>query len=187
MVSKVFLIIPTNKSRPYRTLIEQGFALAKIDDILHLSNSFKEQKFQLCEQLQNINNEHSLKWSPEQPFFMLLIVKFFLGPEISCNTKQLIHSKVAALQKLSSITGKVAFVSFISALDFYTKFTIKFQTTLKRFHDLLHGNTPCNWTSDHELELLPQHLKTAPAYDTELTIPNTKRTIFNTVDASLIG
>ena len=55
----------------FKTLIEQGFALVYIDDILLLSDS-KEHIF---------STKNNLKLAPEKSFFMLLKVKF-LGHEI---------------------------------------------------------------------------------------------------------
>ena len=47
------------------------------------------------------------------------------------------HSKIAAIHKIPSPTGKVALMSFIGALSFYTKFIeklhIKPQTVLRSF------------------------------------------------------
>ena len=59
----------------FKTLIEQGFALVYIDDILLLSDP-KEHMFQLIEQLHNIRTKNNLKLAPEKSFFMLLKVKF---------------------------------------------------------------------------------------------------------------
>ena len=167
----------------FKTLIEQGFALVYIDDILLLSNS-KEHMFQLLEQLHNISTKNNLKLAPEKSFFMLLKVKF-LGHEIGYNTIKPIHSKISAIHKIPSPTGKVALMSFIGALNFYTKFIDKLHINLKPFYDLLHENTPWKWTDDHER--LFQTLKNSLTADTELTIPNTKHPFFITVDASLIG
>ena len=115
---------------------------------------------------------------------MLLKVKF-LGHEIGYNTIKPIHSKIAAIHKIPSPTGKVALMSFIGALNFYTKFIEKLHITLKPFYDLLHENTPWKWTDEHES--LFQKLKMSLTSETELTIPNTKHPFFITVDASLIG
>ena len=68
----------------FKTLIEQGFALVYIDDILLLSNS-EEHMFQLSEQLHIISKTNNLKLAPEKSFLMLLKVKF-LGHEIGYNT-----------------------------------------------------------------------------------------------------
>ena len=167
----------------FKTLIEQGFALLYIDDILPLSDS-KEHMFQLIEQLHIIRTKNNLKLAPEKSFFMLLEVKF-LGHEIGYNTIKPIHSKIAAIHKIPSPTGKVALMSFIGALNFYTKFIEKLHINLKPFYDLLHENTPWKWTDEHES--LFQKLKMSLTSETELTIPNTKHPFFITVDASLIG
>ena len=76
-------------------------------------------------------------------------------------------------------------MSFIDALNFYTKFNEKLPINLKPFYDLLHENTPWKWTDDYET--LFQKLKMSLTSETELTIPITKQTFFITVDASLIG
>ena len=96
-----------------------------------------------------------------------------------------IHPKIAAIHKIPSPTGKVALMSFNGALDFYTNFLEKLHLKLKPFYGLLHENTPWNWTEKHER--LFQTLKSSLTSDTKLTIPNTKYTLFITVDASLIG
>ena len=72
---------------------------------------------------------------------MLLKVKF-LEQEIDYNTIKPIHSKIAAIHKISSPTGKVALMSFIGALNFYTKFIEKLHINLEPFYDLLHDYTP---------------------------------------------
>ena len=115
---------------------------------------------------------------------MLLKVKF-LGHEIGYNTMKPIHSKIAAIQKIPSPIGKVALMSFIGALNFYTKIIEKLHINLKPFYDLLHENNPWKWTDEHES--LFQKLKMSLTSETELTIPNTKHPFFITVDASLIG
>ena len=104
----------------FKTLIEQGFALVYIDDILILSDS-EEHMFQLIEQLHIISTKNNFKLAPENFFFMLLKVKF-TGHEIGCNTIKPIHSKTAAIHKIPSPTGKVALMSFIGTLNFYTTF-----------------------------------------------------------------
>ena len=167
----------------FKTLIEQGFALVYIDDILLLSDS-KEHMFQLIEQLHIISTQNNLKLAPEKSFFMLLKVKF-LGHEIGYNTIKPIHSKIAAIHKILSPTGKVALMSFIGALNFYTNFIEKLHINLKPFYDLLHENTPWKWTDEHERFF--QKLKMSLTSETEITIPNTKYPFFITVDASYIG
>ena len=154
----------------FKTLIEQGFALVYIDDILLLSDS-KEHMFQLIEQLHIISTKNNLKLAPEKSFIMLLKVKI-LGHEIGYNTSKPIHSKIAAIHKIPSPTGKVALMSFIGALNFDTKFIEKLQINLKPFYNLLHENTPWKWIDEHES--LFQKVKMSLTSETELTIPNTK-------------
>ena len=166
----------------FKTLIEQGFALVYIDDILLLSDS-KEHMFQLEEQLHIISTKNNFKLAPEKSFSMLLKVKF-LGHEIGYNTIKSIHSKIAAIHKIPSPSGKVALMKFIGALNFYTIIE-KLHINLKPFHDLLHENTPWKGTDEHES--LFQKIKISLTSETELTIPNTKHPFFITVDASLIG
>ena len=96
--------------------------------------------FQLKEQLHIISTKNNLKLAPEKSFFMLLKVKF-LGHEIGYNTIKPIHSKIAAIHKIPSPTGQVALMSFIGALNFYTKLIEKLHINLKPFYDLLHENT----------------------------------------------
>ena len=115
---------------------------------------------------------------------MLLKVKI-LGHEIGYYTIKPIQSKSAAIHKIPSPTGKVALMSFIGALNFYTKFIEKLHINLKPFYDLLHENTPWNWTDEHER--LFQKLNMPVTSETELTIPKTKHPFFITVDASLIA
>ena len=76
-------------------------------------------------------------------------------------------------------------MSFIGALNIYTKFTEKLHINLKPFYDFFHENTPWKWTDEHES--LFRRLKMSLTSETELTIPNTKHPFFITVDASLIG
>ena len=167
----------------FRTLLEQGFALVYIDDTLLLPDS-KKHTFQLIEQLHIISTQNNLKLAPKKSFFMLLKVKF-LGHEIGYNTSKPIHSKIAAIHKIPSPTGKDAIMSFIGTLNFYTKFIEKLHINLKPFYDLLHENTPWKWTDEHER--LFQKLKKYLTSEKELTIPNTKHPFCITVDASLIG
>ena len=154
----------------FKTLIEQGFALVYIDDILLLSN-YKEHMFQLIEQLHLISTKHNLKLAPEKYFFKLLNVKL-LGHEIGYDAIKPIHSKVDAINKIPSPTSKVALMSFIGALHFHTNFIEKLHINLKPFYDLLHENTPWSWNTEHET--LFHKLKNALTFDIELTIPKTK-------------
>ena len=128
--------------------------------------------FQLIEQLHIISTKNNLKLAPEKSFFMLLKVKF-LGHESDYNTIKPIHSKIAAIHNIPSPTGKVALMSFIGALNFYTIFIDKLHINHKPFYDLSHENTPWKWTDEHER--LFQKLKLSLTSETELTIPNTKR------------
>ena len=120
----------------FKTLIEQGFALVYIDDILLLSDS-KEHMFQLIEHLHMISTKNNLQRAPEKSFFMLLKVKL-LGHETGYNTIKPIYSKIAAIHKIPTPTGKVALMSFIGALNFYAKFIDNLYFNLKPFYDLLH-------------------------------------------------
>ena len=106
---------------------------------------------------------------------MLLKVKIH-EHEIGYDTIKPIHSKIAAIHKIPPPTGKVDQMSFIGALDFYTKLIEKLHINLKQFYDLFHENTPFNWTDEHEG--LFQTLKTSLTSETELTIPNTKHPFF---------
>ena len=115
----------------FKTLIEQGFALVYIDDIFLLSDS-KEHMLQLIEQLHIISTKNNLKLAPEKSFFMLLKVKF-LGHEIGYNTIKPIHLKITAIHKIASPTGKVVLMSFIGALNFYTKLMKNYILALNHF------------------------------------------------------
>ena len=115
----------------FKTFTEQGFALVYIDAILLLSNC-NEHMFQLDEQLHTTSTKHNLKLAPEKSFFILLKVKF-LGQEIGYNTIKPIYSKIDAIFKFPSPTSKVALMSFIGALKFYTKFIEKLLSILNLF------------------------------------------------------
>ena len=78
-------------SSVFKTLIEQGFALVYINDIILLSDS-KDHMFQLIEQLHIISTKNNVILAPGKSFFMLLKVKL-LGHEIGYNTIKPIHSK----------------------------------------------------------------------------------------------
>ena len=140
--------------------------------------------FHLFELLPLKCTKSNLKLAPKKSYFMLRKVKT-LGHEIDDTTITPIHSKSAAIHEIPSPTGKIALMSFIGALSFYTNLIENLLLNLKPFYDLLHENTPWNWTSDHER--LFQQLKSVLPYETEFTIPNTAHPTFITVDASLIG
>ena len=78
----------------FKTLIEQGFALVYIDDILLFSNS-REHMFQLIEQLPLKGTKHNLKLAPEKSFFMLLKAKFLdmklVETQLNLNTLNLMQ------------------------------------------------------------------------------------------------
>ena len=76
--------------------------------------------FHFTEQLHIFSTKHNLKLAPEKPFFMLLKVEFS-AHEYGYNTIKPIHSKIAAIHKSTSATGKVTSMSFIGALNFYKK------------------------------------------------------------------
>ena len=127
--------------------------------------------FKLIEQLHLTSTKHNLKLAPGNSIFILLEVKF-LGPEIGYNTIKSIYSKIVAIPKLPFPTGKVALMSFIGALNFYTKITEQLHINLKPFHDLLHENTAWNWTPEFEPSF--NKLKSSLTFDIGLTKPNTK-------------
>ena len=57
----------------------------------------------------------------------------FLAHEIRYNRIKPVHYKVAAIHKRPSPTGKIALMSFIGALIFYTKFIEKLHINLIPF------------------------------------------------------
>ena len=83
----------------FKTLIEQGFDLVYIDDILHLSDS-KEHMFQLIDQLHIISTQNNLKLPPEKSFFMLLKVKFLGMKLVTIQLNHFIRKFVLQLAKL---------------------------------------------------------------------------------------
>ena len=125
----------------FKTLIEQGFALVYIDDILLLSDS-KEHMFQLIEQLHVISTKNNLKLATQKSFFKLLKVNI-LGHEIGYNTMKPIHSKIAAIHKIPSPTGKGAPMSFftVNLLKNYILTSNRFTIFYMR---ILHGNGQMN-------------------------------------------
>ena len=97
--------------------------------------------YKFIEQLHLISTKHNVKLTPGTSFFMLLKIKV-LGRESGHNTIKPIHSKIAAIHKFPSPTSKVVLMSFIGALNFYTKLTEKLHINLKLFYNLLYENTP---------------------------------------------
>ena len=59
-------------------------------------------------------------------------------------------SNVESIHKIPSPTSKIALMSFIGALNFYTNIIEKLHINPKPFYDLLHENTPWSWTTEHE-------------------------------------
>ena len=141
----------------FKTLKEQGFALIYIDDVLFLSIS-KERMFHFIEQFHYISTKHNLKLAPE--ISMVLNGKF-LELENGYNTIKTIHSKVDAIHKIHSPTGKVALMSFIGAANFYTKVIGKFHLNL-------------NLLMIYYKKILRGHGLLNMKLDTELTKPKTK-------------
>ena len=67
-------------------------------------------------------------------------------------------------------------MGFVGAFNFYTEFIEKLHINLKPISDLLHENTPWNWTEEHER--LFQTFISSLTFETELTFPNTKHPFF---------
>ena len=72
----------------------------------------------------------------------------FLAQEIGHDTINSMNSRVAAINKIPPSTDKIALMSFICALNVYTKFVEKLNTNAKPLNELLHGNSLRTWTSD---------------------------------------
>ena len=101
MDSKDFQIFSQNRCLQFfQPLIEQGFALVYIDDILLLSDH-KLHMLELIEELHKISTKNNIKLAPEKSFYMLQKVKF-LGHEIGNQTIKPIHSKIEAIKKIPS-------------------------------------------------------------------------------------
>ena len=167
----------------FQKLIDQGFALVYIDDILLLAHT-KPHMLTLIEQLHQICQTNNLKIAPEKSFYILLTVKF-LGHEIGNNTIKPVSSKVDALHKLKTPTSKTELMRFIGSMNFYSKFINKLHISLKPFYTLLHDDIPFEWTPD--LDKLFNQIKLSLSKEAELAIPNTTHPFYITVDASLIG
>ena len=167
----------------FQKLIDQGFALVYIDDILLLAHT-KSHMLNLIEQLHQICQTNNLKIAPEKSFYILLTVKF-LGHEIGNNTIKPISSKVDAIHKLKTPTSKTELMRFIGSMNFYSKFINKVHISLKPFYTLLHDDVLFEWTP--ELDKLFNQIKLSLTKDAELAIPNTTHPFYITVDASLNG
>ena len=167
----------------FHELIDQGFALVYIDDILLLSHS-KSHMLQLIEKLHQICTKQNLKIAPEKSFFMLLTVKF-LGHEIGNQTIKPIYSKVDAIHNLKTPQNKRELMGFVGSMNFYSIFIHNLHINLKPFYTLLHDDVTFKWTP--ELEEQFKKIKQSLAHNAELAIPNTSHPFYITVDASLIG
>ena len=167
----------------FQKLIDQGFALVYIDDILLLAHT-KPHMLKLIEQLHQICQTNNLKIAPEKSFYILLTVKF-LGHEIGNNTIKPISSKVDAIHHIKTPTSKTELLRFIGSLNFYSKFINKLHISSKPFYTLLHDDTLFEWTPD--LDKLSNQIKLSLSKEAELAIPNTTHPFYITVDASSIG
>ena len=116
-------------SQFFQPLIEQGFALVYIDDILLLSNH-KHHMLELIEELHKISTKNNIKLAPEKSFYMLQKVKF-LGHEIGNNTIKPIHSKIEAIKNIPSPRTKQDVMQFLGTINFYSKFIEKLHINLK--------------------------------------------------------
>ena len=139
---------------------------------------------ELIEELHKISTKNNIKLAPEKSFYMLQKVKF-LGHEIRNNTIKPIHSKIEAIKNIPSPRTKQDVMQFLGTINFYSKYIEKLHINLKPLYNLLHDDIIFQWTP--ELEKIFNTIKNTITADTELTIPNTKKPFFITVDASLIG
>ena len=76
----------------FQKLIDQGFALVYIDDILLLAHT-KPHMLNLIEQLHQICQTNNPKSAPEKSFYILLTVKF-LGHKLAITPINLILLKL---------------------------------------------------------------------------------------------
>ena len=184
MVLKACPIFLSNKCIHFsQKLIDQGFAIVYIDDILLLAHT-KPHMLNLIEQLHQICQTNNPKIAPEKSFYILLTVKF-LGHEIGNKTIKPISSKVDAIHQLKTPTSKTEFMRFIGSMNSHSKFINKQHISLKPFYTLLHNDISFEWTPD--LDKLFNQIKLSLSKDAELAIPNTTDPVYITVDASLIG
>ena len=103
----------------FQKLIDQGFALVYIGDILPLAQT-KTQMLDLIEQSNKICYSNNLKIDPDKSFYILLTVIFF-GHEIGNNTIKPIPSKVDSIHKIKTPTSKTELMRFIGSMNFYSK------------------------------------------------------------------
>ena len=99
-------------------LIDQGFALVYIDDIVLLAHT-KIHMLNLIEHLHQICGSNNLKTAPEKNFYILLPVKY-LEHGIGKNTIKPISSKVDGIHKLKTPISKTELMRFISSMNFYS-------------------------------------------------------------------
>ena len=83
----------------FKTLIEQGFALVYIDDILLLSDS-KEHMFQLIEQLHIISTKNNLKLPLKNPFSFFLKSNFLDMKLVTIQLNQSIRKLQLSIKSL---------------------------------------------------------------------------------------
>ena len=115
----------------FQKLIDQGFALVYIDNILLLAH-IKIHMLDLIEQLHQISSSNILKISPEKSFCYLLTVKF-LGLAIGNKTIKPISSKFDGIHKLETPTSRTELMRFIGSLKFYSNFMNKLHLSLEPF------------------------------------------------------
>ena len=135
-------------SKFFQPLIEQGYALVYIDDILLLSDH-KLHMLELIEELHKISTKNNIKLAPEKSFYMLQKVKF-LGHEIGNNTIKPIHSKIEAIKNIPSPRTKQDVMQFLGTINFYSKFIEKLHINLKPLYNLLHDDINFQWTPELE-------------------------------------
>ena len=111
----------------FQKLIDQGFALVYIDDILLLAHK-KTHMLDLTEQLHQICRSKNPEIAPEKLFHILLTFNF-LGHEICNNIIEPISSKVDGIHKLKAPTSKTESMRFIGSMNFYSKFINKLLLT----------------------------------------------------------
>ena len=110
-------------------LIDRGFALVYIDDILFRAHT-KTHRLDLIKQLHQICHPNNLKVALEKSFYILLTVKF-LGHEIGHNTIKPISSKVDGVHKLKTPTSKTELMRFIGSMNFSSKLINKLYISMK--------------------------------------------------------
>ena len=133
----------------FKTLMQQGFALVHIDDILLLSNS-KEDMYQHIEQIHIVSKKTIFNLLLKNHFLCFLKSNFLAMKLVTIQSNPYLP-KLQLFRKFLLQLEKPAFLSIIGALIFYTKFIdLKIQSIFKPFHDLLFENTPWNGTEEHK-------------------------------------